>query len=162
MKHYNTKNYYIEYPFAEFISENTKYMKLIIEKFIKISHNDLISKEKIFLICRGSSGAMVSVLFFNALRKKYKDKKFEIMHIKKDGEKSHRETTFTYEYKNTDMYIWVDDFISEGHTLLACYEKAANHFGDDFKFDYAVCSRINCDKQLIKHTTKNLVAYDNF
>ena len=80
---------------------------------------ELYGKHKLRLVCAGSSGSILSAIIASSSKLKV----VEIVHIKKEGERSHHEQNHIDRY-NVDAYnIIVDDFISSGGTIIRIYDK---------------------------------------
>ena len=172
LKKHNIRRYVIKYPFGEFMTDNVKRTKCMIKEFISLSSDDLSKSDNIILVCMGCSGAIISTLFYDLLKKKYKDIKITICHVKKNGEESHISGGVSGLVSSmgslSPIYIWVDDFIDAGDTIINCHAKLKKHLEKNrrlykvappanFKFDYAVCSIIQCSIKKVEKITNNIV-----
>ena len=133
----------------------------IIDEFIKIAHEDLGKFKHVNIICRGLSGAVVATMFYNAIKSKYSISA-TICHLKKNNEESHTEDVTGLVVKNNSLYLWVDDFIESGSTIIECHQVISDfmlnkHNKTGFLFDYSVCATIVCRTKKIENITKNIV-----
>ncbi len=165
---FNIKKYTIGHPFGEDMKNNIISVKKMVKDFLSIASRDLDKTEHVVLICMGSSGAIVSTIFYNALQKKYDNLRINICHVKKENEEAHGERVSGFYTKGKTLYIWVDDFIESGETIDMCIgvirefitKKGITFSKGLFKFDYVVCSTIDATKCKIKDiekTTNNIV-----
>lgn len=112
------------YPVGNYINENKPLILKLIEEFKKIEEFNGVPLN---LICRGSSGAIVAAMFAMVL-----ENDCTIVHVKKDGEKSHSEKT---PLNPMGKNIIVDDFICTGETIIEIY----NSFKDDKMLIDCIC-----------------------
>jgi hypothetical protein len=117
----------LAYPVGEGIHYNKPIIKQMIEAFSKLEE---LKNVELNLICRGSSGAIIATMFSLFLPNITK-----IVHIKKDGEDSHDSCVWL---KPSAKNIIVDDFISQGNTLNAIYDKLIKVYDDTIIID-CVC-----------------------
>ena len=103
--------YGLHYPVGEHIGRNLPLIKRMAEHIMSIGK---FREQKLNLVCRGSSGAIISGVLATIL-----PNKIRISHIKKEGEQSHHSTTSFY---RDEYNIIVDDLMASGRTLNAIYE----------------------------------------
>lgn len=168
MERFNIKKYVVSHPFGDDLNSNVASVNNIAEDFLSISYKDIRNAKTIVLVCMGSSGAIIATLFYNAIYKKYKDKKILLCHVKKENEESYAERVTGLPLGEKALYIWVDDFIESGATLYNTisalrdfFDKKGITFEDGvFKFDYVVCSSIypnKCTINNMESITNNLI-----
>jgi phosphoribosylpyrophosphate synthetase len=105
---------YCPYPVSNGIKEAIQTAKNMVEALIDVYG----SQQRFRLVCAGSSGAILSALAASILAGSV----VEIIHIKKDGEKSHCEGDQAEDYIDTVTVI-IDDLISSGDTVCRIYKK---------------------------------------
>lgn len=98
---------------------------------------------KICLVGRGSSGALIAGIIINSISNVRPN--IEFSHVKKENESSHYESS---QVSPADVYVFVDDFICSGETLVKTfngfnkYNPLVNRFdiiltcSSKSKFDY--------------------------
>lgn len=100
------------YPVGRNMENVNDYLKV----YAEIIKNHVSETETINLLCRGSSGAIISGIL-SSLLPEYKT---VITHVKKEGENAHA----NYVDTNPDYYnIIVDDFVSSGHTVSSINDR---------------------------------------
>jgi len=106
------------YPVGRDMDNVNKYLKV----YEEIVRNNVGKDEKLNLLCRGSSGAIIAGILSFLLS----DYDTIITHIKKPREDSHYKSVNI----NADLYnIIVDDFISTGSTVSAINDKYVSEGG---------------------------------
>ncbi len=169
MIHHKIKYTDIGYPFGDNLKDNYPMIHYVFREFYKIAKEDLNKHENICIVCRGSSGSMVSAFLYNFLKNKLKNKNIKICHIKKEGEISNSHTVsgvFSGYISENILNVWVDDFICSGSTLIYCHEQLSKHYqyyysikATNFKFNYAICASISDDvKNKLEPLIENLIA----
>jgi len=110
------------YPAGVAMDEYISLAKDMADVFTKVEK----TKKSLNIFCRGSSGAMLSALFASNIR----DREVLIIHVKKDGERSHSSTTHNSNVSterwvcNDDFInIIIDDFIRSGETVNEIYKR---------------------------------------
>jgi hypothetical protein len=110
----------VNYPFGPNIKENIPYVKIIAEEFTTFWNNLPLQEkksQKINILCRGSSGAMMAALFSAEI---IEWATVKISHIKKIGEDAHNNDLSV---SPDHFVIIIDDFISSGATVNAIYDQ---------------------------------------
>jgi hypothetical protein len=110
----------VTYPFGPNIKDNIPKLKTMAEEFAlfwyKLPLEDKKS-QKINILCRGSSGAMMAALFAAEIKDLVS---VTISHVKKIGEDAHTSDI----YVSPDHFVIIlDDFISSGATVNAIYDQ---------------------------------------
>jgi adenine/guanine phosphoribosyltransferase-like PRPP-binding protein len=118
-KHIKTGIAQLYYPIGEKIHENKDRIEKLIKEFASIKE---FNKQKLTLICRGSSGAIIAAMFAMKL-----SNECVIIHIKKDGEESHTHFERSRVDRNSKLII-VDDFVKTGNTVNTIYHKLTEIF----------------------------------
>jgi len=103
----------IDYPFGGAVVHNMKLINRLISKFTKFKSKKF-PKHRTLLFCRGSSGAIVAALFAAKLLGDT-----QIIYVRKRGENRHGAQNFLLQ--DTDLIVFVDDFICSGETMRAMY-----------------------------------------
>lgn len=138
-KHFNIPNFDIDYPFHAAYEKNRNVVKNIFDEFIKVAKNDITKSATIYLVFRGSSGCFFASIFYELLKSKKFTKDIEMVYIRKSSETSHSGScNYDFLEKKDDLWIWVDDFIACGDTLIECHDYLDK--GNDWKFDWIVCN----------------------
>jgi phosphoribosylpyrophosphate synthetase len=155
----------VYYPFGEKMDSNTTSVNILANEFLNVAKEDITSSKEICLVCMGSSGSIIAAMFYKAIREKYTSQVIKICHVKKDGESSHGSRISGLSSEKNSLYVWVDDFIDRGQTVIDCHNLIIKHGStgfysgrvtNDFKFDYVVCTTISClDK--VESLTNNLI-----
>ena len=146
----------VSYPLGQYIDSSIESIDSIIDFFAKKAKNDILSNDKIGIVCRGSSGCIMAAFLYRKLRKiksKQSNSEVKIFHIKKKGEVAHSNTPSLFFAEDNPLYIWIDDFIDSGETYNACLLKMRKYLGNDFEFDWSVC--VSCGENI--EGTKNLL-----
>lgn len=134
MKHLRIKGEgCLDYPVGRNMSKVIKYVDHILLTF-KENNIDL-DQEKMFinLWCRGSSGAIIAGIFAS----KFIRATVRIIHIKKQGEKSHQ----SYHHDICDgCDIVIDDFMDTGSTIFRIW-----HDSNIKKIDYLILENVPSD-----------------
>jgi hypothetical protein len=141
MKYIKAKRQYINYPYHSFYAENSGKMMNIAANFINVAKEDLDKYKNINLVCRGSSGAFISSIFYMMLKKKFHSKDIRIAYIRKEGEESHDVGSLSYHQENV-LWLFIDDIICEGDTLEASFNTIKKHSKYFEKFDWVVCDNL--------------------
>lgn len=97
---------------------------------------------KICLVGRGSSGALIAGIIINSISSVRPN--IEFSHVKKENETSHSQIPYT---KPADVYVFIDDFIHSGETLVKTFEgfHKSNHAVDRFDIILTCSSKYNLD-----------------
>lgn len=111
----------LEYPVGRYITMNFPWLNEV-----SAIINEIVSYlkvRKIVLLCRGSSGSIISTHVANYLHVRDKDREILILHFKKDNENSH---DYGYSSLYEDLipngyFIAIDDFIASGNTFKQIY-----------------------------------------
>lgn len=111
----------IAYPVGSYIMDNLHTIKSMADAIYLVVNEYYYDCEKIELVCKGSSGAIIAGIVCNILTEKY-NKTVNIYHIKKEGENSHSGSSFPSSYRK-GIVVVIDDFISSGSTILSIVEK---------------------------------------
>jgi hypothetical protein len=160
-KHFNIPNFDIDYPFHISYQKNRNVVEKIFKEFIKVAKDDITKSSEIYLVFRGSSGCFFAAIFYELLTSKKFVKGVKMLYIRKQSENSHFGGS-NYEFlgKSDNLWIWVDDFISSGDTLVECHDSLDK--GDDWKFDWVVCNHsYRSGFDFAKELAKNIVCnYD--
>lgn len=150
----------LSYPVGPNIMTNINRIKEMGEKISALINKRYKSKNRVILLCRGSSGAILSALVSDIIIEKT-GKGVEIYHIKKEGESSHGGN-----YIPTDSFyhcvtVVIDDFIQTGTTIKSIVDKV-NSCGAQIinilcvsgtidlpleyksKFQHGICSKKKC------------------
>lgn len=122
------------YPVGECISQASSF----IDEVSKILKPLIKGKERIDIYCTGSSGAILSGLLFNKIKR---NKLIEIRHIKKEGENSH--ATNNFYFAKDKVNIILDDFVATGETFQRIIKTIENYNGNKIMFDYCITSNTN-------------------
>lgn len=104
----------IDYPFGGAVVDNMKLVNRLIKNFVKIK-NKKFRECRVMLFCRGSSGAYIAALFAAKLLADT-----EIIYVRKEGEQRHGTENFVL--RDTDLIVFVDDFVCTGETMRALYK----------------------------------------
>ena len=115
----------------------------LIDKFKTI---DEFSFKSINIYCQGSSGAIMAAFFCARVQNACR-----ILHVKKEGEKSHSDYSNLRPFSGDCINIIIDDFIASGRTVnrihsfadvkIDCLIVSGESYMDkiEFKPDYLVC-----------------------
>lgn len=102
--------------------------------------DDILSQVKerklstIKLLCRGSSGSMLStILVFSLMEKEHENRNIEIYYANKTKEDRHTNDAYSYCHEVNSLTVFVDDFICSGATI-----EAVSNFFTVSNFDF-VC-----------------------
>jgi adenine/guanine phosphoribosyltransferase-like PRPP-binding protein len=125
-KHYHLENNRMGYPVGQYIVQNIPVIKemakmigLVVDENYKRQYGSN-STQSIVLICKGSSGAIISALISAELFDQYS---ISIAHVKKPGESSHSENVSSNVKYTESIYVIVDDFIVSGETMISLIDK---------------------------------------
>lgn len=120
----------LDYPIGKIMSQVNKYINDILLTFEK--NNIDLDKEgfSINLWCRGSSGAILAGIFAS----KFIRATVRIIHIKKQGEKSHQ--SYHHDICN-GCDIVIDDFMDTGSTIFRIW-----HDSNIKKIDYLILENV--------------------
>jgi hypothetical protein len=133
------------YPIGDNISINLEFIENL-KNFLKDNFNE---SHDIKLYCQGSSGAIISGIIAAGLV----NYKVTICHVKKPGENSHWGNVDAYSRKDNTLFIFVDDFIESGQTLIRVFN---NSYID--KFDIILTnSRIGKFEELSDSNAINII-----
>ena len=136
----------VNYPIGTHMTHNLPVIKNLAKAFNKEK-----CKDKINVFCMGSSGAIMAAIFASIV------KNVTIIHIKKDGEKSHLGyNDVTRFVGNGETNIIIDDFINSGNTVNTIYRKIT----PKIEIDYLVlgfCYNIERKLSIIDFTPKNVI-----
>lgn len=136
----------VNYPVGMHISHNLPVIQELAKAFNKEQ-----CKGKINVFCMGSSGAIMAAIFASIVEN------VTILHVKKDGEKSHSECdNFKRFVDNGEINIIIDDFIISGDTMNTMYGKINPKIEIDYLilgFCFNVERKLNC----INFTPKNVI-----
>lgn len=116
----------MDYPVGNNIPQIKGFITKAIEAVQSVEHE--IRPEgfgTINLFCRGSSGAILASMFAAMCPWDCK-----VLHVKKDGERSHGGTLYWFDTKNVNFMI--DDFICSGDTIYEIYKAITNYTGNPF------------------------------
>jgi len=120
------------YPVGEKMDDNKPYINEMIKTFNSI---EAFKDKNITFICRGSSGAIIAGIFCMNIPNS------KILHIKKEGERSHDDSAYLGR-STENIRVIVDDFMCSGETLNAIYDRLgkANRSLDEVRIDCLVLS----------------------
>lgn len=108
------KTYRIEggaaYSYPIYKINITKQVKLMTREVLK-----LVPYNKIILVCRGSSG-----LYIATMMQFCEPDRFDLLYVRKEGEKQHSETVYNHCDTSGSELLFVDDFVCKGSTLRRC------------------------------------------
>ena len=153
-KHNGPYNY-INYPYGSHMDNNMKGMENIIDNFLLIADKELSLVKNVCLVGMGVSGAIISTIYYQAIKKKYPNIVVNYNPVRKNGETAHSDKNVFTARGNT-LYIFVDDFIEKGETINQCWNLCASVMAN-FKFDYIVCAYISCPIEKLELLAKNIV-----
>jgi hypothetical protein len=148
------------YPVGSNIDSNYKGIIALVNQFKHFAKSDLEAFDKIDIICRGSSGAIIATIFYSELKREYPESRIWINHVKKPGESSHS-TAISLE--SHTLKVFVDDFVSSGDTVIETWDackKRANFFT---KFHYIVVASVrqgNVNSFESHNLSDNIIAYE--
>lgn len=135
------KEYTINYPVYKDINTNYGNILSMANEFL-FRIKDNLSGKKVNLIFSGSSGCIISTLFYNVFREVEPEIQVELVYIRKKKEKSHEnESLRNFEFENR-INIFVDDHIFDGDTISTSIAFVRKNYMKTFKFDYVVVSFI--------------------
>jgi len=162
MKHHQIEKRVAKYPVAPNIMENSKVFSELANEWSLTAQREIQASDKVVLVCRGSSGAIVSTIFYLELAKSFPEKEIIICHIKKEEEYSHssKASGLPHVHFPSILYVWVDDFIDSGRTFEKCAKAVREYYKEhsnlDFKFDWAVCISTHTNPTCFADLTENL------
>lgn len=143
----NAKCGEVNYPIGINMAHNLP----VIQGLAKTFKKEYKSKKKINVFCMGSSGAIMAAIFASIV------KNVTVIHIKKDGEKSHSEYTDYSRFIGEDTTnIIIDDFIGSGDTMRMIYKKIV----PKVEIDYLIlgyCYNVERKMNILDFTPKNVI-----
>ena len=157
------------YPVGSKIAQNEGVFNSMCVEFLGVADSSLCVSKKVYLVCAGSSGAIIAtMLYFHLVNMNYAllGNNISIIHIKKDGERSHgsRCDGLPLVWERKALYIWIDDHVFGGGTLCMCHQVVMEWVSDEkFLFDWVVCltSEYSMDREhqleFFTNYTSNLV-----
>lgn len=167
MVHHTIPHMLFSYPVGARIGANEKVFSSMCEQFISIANEDIISHKRVYLICSGSSGAIIATMMYFHLMNSYAhlDGSVFIIHVKKAEEDSHSSCCdgLPWAYNAENLHVWVDDHINNGATIGYCWSESRNRVDTNFLFDWAVCltsdysSNMESQLELFSRYTRNMV-----
>lgn len=130
MLHLENENLHtITYPVGYYLEGNLSHIdKLCIDT---VKHIDNQTRRDVVIYCMGSSGSILST-FLSIKLKQELNITPQIIHLKKDGEKSHG-ASYTGDFQSCNFNMIIDDFMCSGATLNTIYQKIWN--SDDRPMD---------------------------
>ena len=131
-----TKSYGISYPVYKNMDANYHEIYDMATEFFNSISGEVIGKE-LNLFFTGSSGCIISTIFFTASKSIKNLGKVNMVLIRKKGEKSHDVISAKPKYGESIVNIFVDDHIFDGDTLFTCH-KTLSKEKKDFIFDYVI------------------------
>ena len=140
MKYIPAKRFHIGYPFHSSYASNLVKATEMALNFIEVAAEDL-SQKSINLVCRGSSGAFISSIFYNVLMQKFPMKEIHIIYVRKDSESDHDYGGIWNYHRQDALWVYVDDLMCMGQTLKAAFNgvKLCTEF---HKFHWVVCDTV--------------------
>lgn len=103
------------YPVGVYINRNLKQINIMYELILETIENNGLNNE-CYLICRGSSGAIIAGIIASKLGN------CEILHIKKPEELDNSHSTNKFRLLLNKTFIIIDDFITTGDTMNSIYQ----------------------------------------
>lgn len=149
-----------QYSIGEYIQHNIQEIKKFASEIATLMELEIESQDRINLIGRGSSGAIIGTLSIEYLLEKFPGKIFHMVHIKKEGEFSHN-SIYEDIFENA-LNIFVDDFISTGTTIQKTIEYIRLlMINNKWQFDAIVLGRYTSEyeSKRLEDYTKLFIGY---
>ena len=138
--------YGLDYPVGGNMPAVKHYAKALAPHVDKLVRKLLMDGKYPRLVCRGSSGAILSAALQMVM-----EESVSIMHVKKPGESSHDDSA----YADTDWaLIAVDDFISSGATMKAIAAKLERTEFDGLVLAQPITRQLNAKLDIIRHRVR--------
>lgn len=135
------KEYTISYPVYKDMGTNYGNILSMVNEFL-YRIKDSINGKKINLIFSGSSGCIISTIFYNVFRELEPELSVSLVYIRKRKEKSHENDSLrNFEFVDR-VNIFVDDHVFDGETISTCISYIRKNHVKNFMFDYVVVSFI--------------------
>lgn len=152
----------VGYPLGEHLQDSLDSIQELADYTFNSMLEAKMDMSYINFIVRGSSGAIMGTVFAMKFMEKLPSSTIRVIHIKKEGERSHNGGFDVADF-NAITNVFVDDFIATGATIQKTIEKVREIMGESFSFDFLAVNRTvglyDVDKIYENNTTKNMVSY---
>lgn len=147
----------INYPVGNYFMGNFDLINELYDNFIKEVIDVIAAQKYIYLVARGSSGAIMSTIFASRLHISYPSTDVTIVYTDKEEESSHSDHNENTKNIQDGIVIYVDDFISSGSSIKHAIRRLRRITGiETLQFDYVVVGRTT-DEYSIQFLTEQKI-----